>query len=345
MKLLKVEFERDSIREQKHEEPEEIGLVENEWAEIPPNHPILKHRRHTLVARVVQGKNIVVLIECSYLLQGNSTPQRAHEFRTYPSSNVVFGEDNLQEWVRRSALSETGSSYTYRFTTHYDSGVQRASRIFQHAKFLGGSLFGSGFRSKFPSLEFLRHNIPYRIGRDYLQPIDEAQEIAGIMASGNKTLDEVLKNLSSFVRESANGRAHQHPTDAWDMKQLIHEYYETGMFSGDCKSVYTFFVGLAQALGIPARGVLGVLTKKNPDDGETPLWYDHYWPEVYIPTSFNTGFWVPFDPANHNIPSSVRKQVSHSSSSFLSLAYDYHVKAELPYLPGQEPIRIQVSYE
>lgn len=303
MGILKIILEIDHL---KKDPPVEIQIKEKSWVDLPPTYPYRGHPSgHTLVAPLIQGWNIVAEIECAGPLPLQEQPYFGLDgIMSYPNSDVLFCRRNLRQ--HRQGV--------YTFRTEY--GSRTAS---EHIAL--------------PSLDFLRANLPDHIKRDYVHPVEEAREMVEVMTSLARTLDDVLDEIYQFVTETANQQPHQEPINAWNVKYIIDEYYGTGRFSGDCKSLSTFFAGLAQTLGIPARIVGGLLTKKHLDT-ETDLG-GHFWPEVYIPQDARRGCWMPFDPANHKLD---------TVKAFTSTTVTYHIETKIPPF-GNQPARLRVSYE
>jgi transglutaminase-like putative cysteine protease len=64
---------------------------------------------------------------------------------------------------------------------------------------------------------------------------------------------------------------------------------------GDCNEHTALYVGLARALGIPARVAVGLVCLHG-------AFYYHAWPEVYLAESDGRGLWLPVDPTLNQFP-------------------------------------------
>ena len=130
---------------------------------------------------------------------------------------------------------------------------------------------------------------------------------------------------------------------AWSMPHILEEYLTTGCFTGDCKSLSTFFIGVASALDIPSRRVAGYIVLDKPIDHYIKLYGEHpeglaenvgghFWPEVYIPINSKEGFWIPVDPS---IP---------IYKAFPSGDKVYHITVNMPHFKDSSTARIKVNY-
>lgn len=273
------------------------------WVTLPPNHPRLLHRSHQLVAPLVQGKNIVAEIESSspfiieniHFIREDDNNHIEDTSMTFNHSNILFCQG---QYVCEGDVT--------RFKTRYRSerDDQPVSR---------------------PLDIFLSH-ISAGIRKRYVQPYDGARDIVSNLAATTRTVEGLLEELSFFVGETNNQRPHQQPIHATDLVYFINEYYETGRFSGDCKSVAVFFAGLAQTLGIPARTVGGHLTRE-----KTFLGY-HIWPELFLTTGKDQGFWAPYDLGNPGLD---------THGAFTSARVRYYAEIDLPHLTAQARLRIR----
>ncbi len=101
---------------------------------------------------------------------------------------------------------------------------------------------------------------------------DVAGEVPGSYAAAVKLADHVYNRL-----EKAYGASQDRASDVLKAGK------------GDCTEHSVLFLALARALGIPARGVHGLVYARY-DDG-TPALYWHAWAEVR-----SAGEWIPVDP-------------------------------------------------
>lgn len=276
-------------------EKEEIPLQEGEWQEIPTHVNTLDFSlgASRLVAPLKQGKNIAAQIEYD--------------------GEVFFRKENFH------CLSHL---------TYFPQNV-----LFHPLQQNRSGVFRSQYKekpAKLPLLNFARANLSEKIAEAFVHPCSVAVEIAENLEAPD--LEQVLRNIYEFVDEACDNMPHEQHKDSWNMNHLVQQYYETGRYGGDCKSIYTFFVGLANNLGLASRGVLGWLTgnKEKSLEGR-----GHYWPEVYIPESKTEGFWLPFDAANPKL----------NSFGEFDKNCIYYLGDWLPIFYGPKTCKMKVWYE
>ncbi len=108
----------------------------------------------------------------------------------------------------------------------------------------------------------------------------EIQKLARDVAGGSKGTYEAARKLSDYVYrtlEKAYGASHDRATDV------------LAAGKGDCTEHSVLLVALARALGIPARGLHGLVYARY-DDGQNALYW-HAWVEVR-----SAGEWIAMDP-------------------------------------------------
>jgi len=117
---------------------------------------------------------------------------------------------------------------------------------------------------------------PYLLPSIYIQSDDpeiikKAREIKG----DEKNSWEVSKRLCKWVNESIKDKNYK--VGFGTAKQTLKE------LEGDCSEHTVLFIGLARALGIPARICTGLVFQRD-------AFYYHFWPEVFV------GKWISVEP-------------------------------------------------
>lgn len=286
----------------------ETPLQAGEWATIKvendPHHCNVGFNE--IIVRTIQGKNIQAEIEYEGELHLNKRETDA--LHTYPAENALFDENNL---IRKSGSVQV---FRTRYGTHRNRGDL-----------------------KLPTLDFYFSNIPDSVKERHIKVSDMADEIGKNIAIMHNSLEGLIRDLFGFVRSTLSGSERKEYTTNrpfefyYSLPHILQEYFDLGQFSGDCKCVYTFAVGVANAMGMPARGVEGIVVI-----GSKKRVVGHYWPELYIPTGPESGFWVPIDPANSGFNTfmafSPHKLVEYHT-------WEFHLKFR-----GPNKARIRISY-
>ena len=130
----------------------------------------------------------------------------------------------------------------------------------------------SATRRPITSKDFAKYLSPsIYVQSDDPEIIAKAQEIAGNEENSWKVSIKICK----WVNENMKNKNYK--VGFGTAKQTLKD------LSGDCSEHTVLFIGLARALGIPARISTGIVYHKD-------AFYYHFWPEVYI------GRWVSMEP-------------------------------------------------
>ncbi len=278
-------------------DPVSISLEENKWTTLPLRQSRIGGFRipvpHYLEIPTRLGADIAVDVEFDGTRTYRKEWQSANT--TFPQAEVLFTEANCEQ-------------NTYR--AHYGTHRSRSQLQLPAAK---------------------QHRQTQVAQSTRLSAEPRAVAIVENISSMSVTLEQQLVAVCEFVQEMHSGHDRADIETAgfanyWSLPHILDEYYSTGSYSGDCKSVSTLQTGLGLALGIPARRVAGFLTC---DEGR----FGHTWSELYIPAA--TPCWVPFDAADPAIDAVLAWPKNAT----------YSITATLPDLIGEAAVSLRVRYE
>lgn len=209
------------------DESTEIPEMElGKWYTISAPSKISELDQHLLFLPIVPDKEIIVDLDYHGELEFSDILEGDFLNITFPIVNPIFNE-----------INETSGMPNYRFSTKY-------SRI-----------------DKLPSMTGMLVNTPDNILRkyDYSLPSSTSVKLSKISIKlMGETLEDTLKNIYDFVSHASSGECHDEDDFHYnDLEYLLDEYLSTGKFSGDCKAISTFTLGLLQAMGLVSRRVTG----------------------------------------------------------------------------------------
>lgn len=125
---------------------------------------------------------------------------------------------------------------------------------------------------------------------------------------GARNMGELLFDMMCDIGAAGS----REPIDAYsshNLSYLMREYESQGHFPGDCRAFSTVVVGVAHAIGLPARRIIGYVEHRDDPgifaiQGEEGLKEPHYWSELFVPVE--GGVWLLADAAREkfrNYPS------------------------------------------
>ncbi|MCH7878656.1 MAG: transglutaminase domain-containing protein [candidate division Zixibacteria bacterium] len=122
------------------------------------------------------------------------------------------------------------------------------------------------------------------LGPDRLVPIDGriAKEAREVVKDDMETIEKARALYDHLFATMSYDKSGQ----GWGMGDAI---YACDVRSGNCTDIHSLFIGMARALGIPARFVMGFPLPENKSSGDIPGY--HCWAEFYVTGSG----WVPVD--------------------------------------------------
>ncbi len=238
------------------------------------------------------------------------------EWREIPTSleNGHGGQLSLQLVPGRNFQVDLIYGGSIKTLDELTSGTKRASYSTNNSIFHSELLHvvepgNYRFQSSYPSIDFHPGRLSDAVRHTKISPDIEARkkevkpELIDGIVRGRDDLELILHDLLDFVMKVSNGAANK-KNNYYDFLSRYQQLEDTGSFSGHCKEISTFTVGLLNALGLRAKLLNAFIYETVRGKAEPRI--GHSLAEVHVPSEHNAGSWLLVDSSLGNLYDSPR---------------------------------------